>query len=181
MMLQTSLLLFFRRIQASGQRKKQTCWPVHSDRWGTMSWLKSAAMYSAESQRTMLCRLYSWTESRFMVRNHSAAAVLGLSLSDVNFNISCFVHNNGFCFLQVWCPTVSASSGHRVPLNFGLHDTLSTRCSKNVQHWLYMCIETNCNDLSSNTISGQCTNNRTHALWLLKKSDACYFLCYYKI
>ena len=64
-----------------------------------------------------------------MVRNHSAAAVLGLSLSDVNFNISCFVHNNGFCFLQVWCPAVFASSGHLVLSNVGLQNTLSYQVS----------------------------------------------------
>ena len=51
-------------------------------------------------------------------------AVPGLIVSDVNFNISHFVHNNRFCFLQVWCP-VFASSGHPVPLNFGLKNTLS--------------------------------------------------------
>ena len=60
-----------------------------------------------------------------MIRSHSAAAVSGIIVSDVNFNFSCFVHNSGFCFLQVWCPTVFVSSGHHVLLNFGIQDTLS--------------------------------------------------------
>ena len=74
-------------------------------------------MYSAWSKLIMLCRLYGWTESRFMIRNHSTAAIPGLTVKDVNFNFSCFVHNR-FCFLQVWCPTVFASSGHLCPVNF---------------------------------------------------------------
>ena len=48
----------------------------------------------------MLCGLYSWTESRFMIRNHSTAVVPGLIVSDVNFNFSCFIHNNGFVFCK---------------------------------------------------------------------------------
>ena len=42
-------------------------------------------------------------------------------------NFSCFVHNHGLCFLQVWCPTVFASLGHRVLWTFGLKDTLSKK------------------------------------------------------
>ena len=81
-----------------------------------------------------LCRLYSWTESKFMTRSHFMAAVPGLIISDVNFNFSCFLHNSQFCFLQVWCPTgptVFASSGHCVLLKFGLQDTLSHKVIKN--------------------------------------------------
>ena len=37
---QTSLLLFYHRIQASGQHKRQRCRQVQPDRWGTMFWLK---------------------------------------------------------------------------------------------------------------------------------------------
>ena len=55
-----------------------------------------------------------------MIRNRCTIAV-----SYVNFKISCLVHNNRFCFLQVWCPTVFARSGRCVMLNFGLQDTLS--------------------------------------------------------
>ena len=59
-----------------------------------------------------------------MIRNHTTAAVPCLIFSDVNFNFFlCFVHNNRFCFLQVWCPTVF-TSGHHVLLNFSLQDTV---------------------------------------------------------
>ena len=57
-------------------------------------------------------------------------AILGLIVRDVNFNFSCFVHNHEFCFLQVWCPAVFASSGHRVLLKLGLQDTLSYKVLK---------------------------------------------------
>ena len=40
-----------------------------------------------------------------------------------------------FVSLQVWRPTVLASSGHHVLLNFGLLDLCPIRCSENVQHW----------------------------------------------
>ena len=42
------------------------------------------------------------------------------------------VDNHGFCFLQVWCPTVFASSGHHVLLNL----VLTTRpfSSKELDH-----------------------------------------------
>ena len=40
------------------------------------------------------------------------AAVQGLIVSDMNLNFSCFVHNNRFCFLQVWCTIVFALLGH---------------------------------------------------------------------
>ena len=62
-----------------------------------------------------------------MINSHSTAAVPGLIVSDVNFNFSCFVHNHRICFLQVWCPTAFASSGHRVILNVGHPDTLSKK------------------------------------------------------
>ena len=38
------------------------------------------------------------------------------------FNLSSFVQNSGFCFLQVWCLIVSESSGHHVLLTFGIQD-----------------------------------------------------------
>ena len=60
------------------------------------------------------------TQSQFMIRSNFTAAVPGLTVSDLNFNFSCFVHNHGSCFLRVWCPTVFASSGHCVLLKFGL-------------------------------------------------------------
>ena len=61
-------------------------------------------------------------------------AVSGLIISDVNFNFSCFIHNHIYCFLQVWCPVVFASSGQCILLKFGLQDTLSFKVLKNVQH-----------------------------------------------
>ena len=64
------------------------------------------------------------------VRHHFTAAVSGLTVSDVNFNFSFFGHNHGFCFLQVWCPTVFASSGQYVLLKFGPQDTLSYKVLK---------------------------------------------------
>ena len=48
----------------------------------------------------------------------------------MNFNFSCFVHNHRLCFLQVWCPTVSALLGHHVILRFDLHYTLSYKVIK---------------------------------------------------
>ena len=60
-----------------------------------------------------------------MIRSLFMAAFLGLVVIDANFNFSCFVHNHGFCFLQVWCHAVFVSSGHHVLLNFGLRDTSS--------------------------------------------------------
>ena len=55
-------------------------------------------------------------------------------VSDVNFNFSCFVHSHEFCFLQVWCHTVFASSRHRVLLKLVPCTLRPMRCSKNVQH-----------------------------------------------
>ena len=52
-----------------------------------LGWSKQPC-YSAWSKHIMLCRLYSWTASNFMIRNHSTAAVPGLIISDVNFNFS---------------------------------------------------------------------------------------------
>ena len=69
-------------------------------------------------------------KSKFMVRSHFTAAVPGLIASDVNFNFSCFVHNHGFCLLQVRCRTAFASSGYHVLLKFGLQDTLSHKVLK---------------------------------------------------
>ena len=53
----------------------------------------------AQSVRIMLflCRLYRWTENKFMIRKHFMAVVPGLIVSDVNFNFSCFIHNHRFC------------------------------------------------------------------------------------
>ena len=51
-------------------------------------------------------------------------AAPGLIVSGVNFNYFCCVHNHRFCLLQVWCPTVFASSVHCVFLKFGLQDIL---------------------------------------------------------
>ena len=89
-------------------------------------------MSSAWSKRIMFfpCRLYCWTESKFKIRNHFTAAVSWLIVSDVNFNFSCFGHNHGFCFLQVWRPTVFASTKRCVLLKFGLQDTLSYKVIK---------------------------------------------------
>ena len=88
----------------------------------SFSWSKWPCI--VHSQSALCFAGFIWTESRFMIRNHSTAAVPGLTVSDVNFNISCLVHNR-FRFLQVWCPTDFASSGHGVLLNFGPRDSLS--------------------------------------------------------
>ena len=61
---------------------------------------------------------------------------LSLFVSDVNFNFYFFLHNRGFCFLQVWCPTGFASLGQRVLLKFGLQDTLSYKVMKKYATWL---------------------------------------------
>ena len=46
----------------------------------------------------MLCRLYSGSESRLMIRNNSRAAVPGLIVGDVNLSFACLVHNEVFLF-----------------------------------------------------------------------------------
>ena len=93
--------------------------------------------YSAHSKciRLFLCRLISWTESKFTIR----AAVFGLSVSDVNFNFYCFVYKQGFCFLQVWSPTVLGSSGHCVLLDVVSRTLCPIAHSKNVQH-CFVCL-----------------------------------------
>ena len=83
-----------------------------------------------------------------MIRSHQMAAVPGLTVSDVNFNFSCLVHNHGFCFLKVWCPTVYASSGHSVLLTFGLQDTLSHKVIKKM-----------CNTAAGQQISMLCSDH----------------------
>ena len=60
-----------------------------------------------------------------MIRSHFTTTVPGLTVSDVNLNFSSIVHKRKFVFLQVWCPTVFESPGHRVLLKFCLQDTLS--------------------------------------------------------
>ena len=70
-----------------------------------------------------------------MIRSYFTAAVPGLIISDVNFNFSCFVLNHGFCFLQVWCPAVFASSGHCVLLKWNSGHFVIQGDKKNVQHW----------------------------------------------
>ena len=58
------------------------------------------------------------------------AAVPGLIVSNVNCNFSCFVHNHGFCFLQVWCFAVFASLERGILFKFDLQDTLSYKMLK---------------------------------------------------
>ena len=64
-----------------------------------------------------------------MMRGHFTAVVSGPIVNDMNFNFSCFVHNPALCFLQVWCPTVFASSGQSVLLNL-VCSTLSYKVLK---------------------------------------------------
>ena len=76
------------------------------------------------------------TKSKFMIRRSFTTPVPGLTVSDVNFNFSCFVHNRRFHFLQVWCPTVFVSVGH-CPINFWVSRTLCpVRRTKNVRRCL---------------------------------------------
>ena len=65
-------------------------------------------VYIAQSKPTILFlyRLTSRTESKFMIRSHFMGAVSRLIVSNVDLNFSCFIHNIGFCFVQVWCPGV---------------------------------------------------------------------------
>ena len=98
--------------------KTQTSWQVHSDHRDTVFWLKQVALCSARSKNIiMLCRLYCWTKSSFMIRNHSTAAVQGLIVCNVNFNFSSFVHKSGvllFCIFRAPCPVKIWSPGHFV-------------------------------------------------------------------
>ena len=91
----------------------------------------SSQVQSAQSKHVTpcTCRLWSWTESHFMIKNYTMMASPGLIISNMNFNISCIVHKHRFCFLQVWCPTVFASSGH-VSQNCCLQDILSCKVLK---------------------------------------------------
>ena len=79
-----------------------------------------------------------------MIRSHFTAAVPGLIVSHVNFEVSCSVHNHRFCFQQVWCPPDFASLGHSVLLKFGLQYNLSYKViKKKVQH----CSHISCDEL----------------------------------
>ena len=86
------------------------------------------------SKCIMLCRLYNWTKSRFMIRNHFTAAVSGLIVSDVNLNFSCFVHNvQRILFsasLVSLCFCIIRTLFECVLSNFGLQDTLSYQVLK---------------------------------------------------
>ena len=120
----TNLQLFFHRIQASGKRNRGVEMRFRTAGASCFGRSKPPRIVHGQSTLCFLHAYESWTETRFMIRNHSTAAVPGLTVSDVNFNFSCIVYNNGFRFLQVWCPTVFASSGHRVLLKSGLQDTV---------------------------------------------------------
>ena len=128
MMPRTSLL-FSHQTETPGQHKT-LCWQMHLVYGSTMFWPKYIDMYGARSKHIMLCRLYSWTESKFMTRNHSTAAVPELTVSGVNFNFFLFSHNHEFYYLQTWCPTVPASSGHQIIIKFYLQDILSSKVLK---------------------------------------------------
>ena len=52
-------------------------------------------------------------------------ALVKALISEALFNLPSFVHNPVFCFLQMWCPIVSESSGHHVLSTFRILDTLS--------------------------------------------------------
>ena len=86
--------------------------------------LKQVAMYSARSKRIMLvlCRLCSWTESQFMIGSHFTAAVSGLIVSHVNFQLFLFCSqprivfstslvSNCFCITGTPCPMNIWSQG----------------------------------------------------------------------
>ena len=88
---------------------------------------------------------FGWSKWPCMLHSQSASCFVGflcdktplygsqgLIFSDVNFNFSYFVHSRGFCFLQVWCPTVLASSGQHVLLIS--RRLCPIRGSKNVHH-----------------------------------------------
>ena len=99
---------------------------------GTMFWLKSGAMHSAQSTCTLLGRLYSWTDSKFRIRTHFYGSLYQDWLSVMwTSTFSCFVDNHGFCFLRKsWCPNDLTSSGQHVLLKSGLQDSLSYKLLK---------------------------------------------------
>ena len=137
----TSLLLFTDKIQAWVQHTL-TC----ASRPQRQYVLAKVSGRGVRWKRSMLflCRLYSWTESKFTIRGYFAKAVPGLIVSDVNFSFSWFVHNHGFCFLQVWCPTVFVSSGRRVLFKFGPQDNLSYKVLKKMCNTDRMACGMNC-------------------------------------
>ena len=108
---------------------------MHPDNRGGTFWLKSVSGH-------VQCRLkahYASSSSlwalllnriKYQIVIHFTAPLPGLINGDVNFNVSCFVHNHGLCFPQFRCPTVFASSGHRALLTFGLQDTLCFKAIK---------------------------------------------------
>ena len=115
-------------------------------------------MYSARSKcmKLFLCRLYCWTESKFMIRSHFTAGVPGLSVSDVNFNF-CSQSQIFSFFLQVWCPAVFASLGHCVQLKFGHQDMLSgkmfKKCATLAQTSDFFSLSAQCTQLYDSTQS----------------------------
>ena len=112
----TGFLLFSHRIPAySGQRKRQRCCQVHPDRWSRSKRPRT------EHSQSVGCFVGFISESkvRFMIRNHSTA-VPGLTVSDVNFDISTtdFVFCKSgvllFCIIRTPCPIKFWSPGHFV-------------------------------------------------------------------
>ena len=82
-----------------------------------------------------------------MIRNHSKAAVPGLTVSDVNFNVLSFAHNNGFCFsaslasycfsiIGTPCPVKFWSPGHFILKVAMPHDFLKYFQQLNSLHFL---------------------------------------------
>ena len=106
MVLQTSLLLFSNKIQASVQ----------------CNVLTSA---SGPQRHHVLAEVSQWQVKAHKM--HDLKPFYGsCSRTDCQWcehQHFLFVHNHGFCFLQVRCPTVFASSGHCGLLKFGLQDT----------------------------------------------------------
>ena len=104
---------------------EQTCWHEHPDCRGTMLWLSKRPCI-AHGQRAfiMLCGLYIWAESNFIIRNTSVAAVPGrtddwwcepklfMFCSQPRILFSASLVSYCFCIIRTLCPIKMWSPGH---------------------------------------------------------------------
>ena len=81
---------------------------------------KEVATYAAWSKRMMLCRLYSWSESRFMIRNCSSCSRTNCQWCELKLFLFCSQQilfsaslvSFCFCISRTSCPIKFWSPGH---------------------------------------------------------------------
>ena len=119
------------RSSAENRRVDQCIWTAEAPCFGWSKW-----PCIAHGQRSF-CFFFVGSTAEPKVNSRSGATSRQPFqdwLSVMQTSTFPLVHNHEFCFLQVWCPTVFASLGHRVQLKFGIQDTLSYKVLKKVQH-----------------------------------------------